>query len=57
MKTHVALLSGVITPSHDNPFYGVGTEAAEARAERLGYEVIELSHDDGLASSISWLNR
>ena len=39
-------LVAIITPSHDNPFYGAEADAAKARAEQLGYQAIELSHDD-----------
>lgn len=46
MPAHAAGLVAVITPSHDNPFYGAEADAAKARAEQLGYTAIELSHDD-----------
>jgi erythritol transport system substrate-binding protein len=36
----------VITPSHDNPFFKAEADAAAARAEELGYEVIVNVHDD-----------
>jgi len=39
-------LIAIITPSHDNPFYGAEAEAAKAQAESMGYSAIELSHDD-----------
>jgi len=39
-------LIAIITPSHDNPFYGAEADAAKAKAESLGYSAIELSHDD-----------
>jgi len=46
MPAHAVGLVAVITPSHDNPFYGAEADAAKARAEQLGYTAIELSHDD-----------
>ena len=46
LPAHAAGLVAVITPSHDNPFYGAEADAAKARAEQLGYTAIELSHDD-----------
>jgi len=36
----------VITPSHDNPFFKAEADAAAARAQELGYEVLVNSHDD-----------
>jgi len=36
----------VITPSHSNPFFGKEADAAAAEAEKLGYQVKQLSHDD-----------
>ena len=39
-------LVAVITPSHDNPFFGSEADAAKAEAVKLGYDAIELSHDD-----------
>ena len=36
----------VITPSHDNPFFKVEADIAEARAQELGYETLVLVHDD-----------
>ena len=36
----------IITPSHSNPFFGTEADAAQAKAEELGYEVKSLSHDD-----------
>jgi len=44
--SQAAGLVAIITPSHDNPFYGAEADAAKARAEQLGYTAIELSHDD-----------
>ena len=43
---HAAGLVAVITPSHDNPFFGSEADAAKAEAVKLGYDAIELSHDD-----------
>ena len=39
----------IITPSHDNPFFAAEAEAADARAQALGYETLVLSHDDDAA--------
>ena len=36
----------IITPSHDNPFFKSEADAAQARAEALGYETLVLIHDD-----------
>ncbi len=36
----------VITPSHDNPFFGAMADIAVAKAEELGYETLSLVHDD-----------
>ena len=36
----------VITPSHDNPFFGAMAEIAVAKAESLGYQTLALVHDD-----------
>lgn len=36
----------VITPSHSNPFFGAEADSAQAEAEKLGYTVKALSHDD-----------
>ena len=36
----------VITPSHENPFFGAMAEIAVAKAEELGYETLSLVHDD-----------
>jgi erythritol transport system substrate-binding protein len=36
----------IITPSHDNPFFKAEADAAQARAEALGYETLVLIHDD-----------
>lgn len=46
VSARAAGLVAVITPSHDNPFYGAEADAAKAKAESLGYSAIELSHDD-----------
>ncbi len=39
----------IITPSHDNPFFKAEADAAEARAQELGYETLVLTHDDDAA--------
>jgi len=39
----------IITPSPDNPFFAAEAEAADARAQALGYETLVLSHDDDAA--------
>ena len=39
-------LIAIITPSHDNPFFGSEAAGAEARAKALGYETLVLVHDD-----------
>jgi len=36
----------IITPSHDNPFFGTEAVAADAQAKKLGYKTLVLSHDD-----------
>ncbi len=36
----------VITPSHDNPFFGAMADIAVATAQELGYETLSLVHDD-----------
>jgi erythritol transport system substrate-binding protein len=36
----------IITPSPDNPFFKAEQVAANAEAEKLGYETLVLSHDD-----------
>ena len=36
----------VITPSHDNPFFGAMADIAVAKAEELGYTTLSLVHDD-----------
>ncbi len=41
-----ASLIVVITPSHDNPFFGAMADIAVAKAEELGYETLSLVHDD-----------
>ena len=39
----------IITPSHDNPFFKAEADAAEARAQELGYDTLVLVHDDDAA--------
>ncbi|MBT2500124.1 D-ribose ABC transporter substrate-binding protein [Agromyces sp. ISL-38] len=39
-------LIAIITPSHDNPFFKAEADAAQAEAEKLGYETSVASHDD-----------
>ena len=36
----------VITPPHENPFFGAMADIAVAKAEELGYETLDLVHDD-----------
>ena len=36
----------VITPSHENPFFGAMADIAVAKAEELGYDTLSLVHDD-----------
>ncbi len=38
----------IITPSHDNPFFKAEADAAEKRAQELGYETLKLSHEGDL---------
>jgi len=35
----------IITPSHDNPFFKAEAEAADMRAQALGYETLVLTHN------------
>ncbi len=37
---------GIITPSHDNPFFKAEADGAAAKAVELGYETLVLVHDD-----------
>jgi erythritol transport system substrate-binding protein len=39
-------LIAIITPSPDNVFFKAEADAAQARAEELGYETLVISHDD-----------
>ncbi len=39
-------LIAVITPSHDNPFFGAMADIAVAKAKALGYATLSLVHDD-----------
>lgn len=39
-------LIAIITPPHDNPFFKVEADAAQARAQELGYETLVSVHDD-----------
>ncbi len=39
----------IITPSHDNPFFKAEADAAESRADALGYETLVLIHNDDAA--------
>src|SRR5450755_1377437 len=39
-------LIAIITPSHENPFFGSEAAGAEAKAKALGYETLVLVHDD-----------
>ncbi len=41
----VATLIVIITPSHDNPFFKAEAEAADARAQALGYQTLVQSHN------------
>jgi erythritol transport system substrate-binding protein len=41
-----AQLMCVIVPPVENPFFGAMSEIATAKAEELGYEVLQLVHDD-----------
>ena len=45
-SAQAAGLIAIITPSHDNPFFKAEADAAEAKANALGYDVISLVHDD-----------
>ncbi|WP_077622555.1 D-ribose ABC transporter substrate-binding protein [Sediminibacillus massiliensis] len=45
-ETESSNLIVIITPSHDNPFFKTEAEAAQAKAEELGYETLVMSHDD-----------
>jgi len=36
----------IICPSHSNPFFKTEADAAAAKAKELGYEVLDLVHDD-----------
>nr|WP_281247943.1 D-ribose ABC transporter substrate-binding protein [Poseidonocella pacifica] len=37
---------GIVTPSHDNPFFKAEADGAAAKAAELGYETMVLTHDD-----------
>ncbi|MDT0683840.1 D-ribose ABC transporter substrate-binding protein [Roseicyclus sp. F158] len=37
---------GIVTPSHDNPFFKAEADGAAAKAEELGYDTVVLTHDD-----------
>jgi len=37
---------GIITPSHDNPFFKAEADGAAAKAKELGYDTLVLVHDD-----------
>lgn len=39
-------LIAIITPPHDNPFFKAEADAAQARAQELGYETLVSVHDD-----------
>lgn len=39
----------IITPSHDNPFFKAEAEAADARAQELGYNTLVLAHNGDAA--------
>lgn len=39
----------IITPSHDNPFFKAEAEAADARAQELGYETLVQTHNGDAA--------
>jgi len=36
----------IITPSHSNPFFKTAAEAADAKAQALGYTTMVIQHDD-----------
>jgi erythritol transport system substrate-binding protein len=36
----------VITPPHENPFFGAMSDIAVAKAEELGYETLAVNHED-----------
>ena len=44
-----ARLMVIITPSHDNPFFKAEAEAADARAQELGYETLVQTHNGDAA--------
>ena len=39
----------IITPAHDNPFFKAEADAADARAQELGYTTLVLEHNDDAA--------
>jgi len=39
-------LVAILTPPHDNPFFGAEAEAADVKAQELGYETFVQTHDD-----------
>jgi erythritol transport system substrate-binding protein len=39
----------VMTPSHENPFFKAESNAAAERARALGFDTLELAHDDDVA--------
>lgn len=39
-------LIAIITPPHDNPFFKAEAEAAAAKSQELGYEILVQTHDD-----------
>ncbi len=39
----------IITPAHDNPFFKAEADAADARAQELGYTTLLLEHNDDAA--------
>ncbi len=39
----------IITPSHDNPFFKTEAQAADARAQELGYNTLVLAHNGDAA--------
>ncbi len=44
-SSEAAKLIVIITPSHDNPFFKAESDAADSRAQELGYETLTLTHN------------
>jgi len=47
----------IITPSHDNPFFLAEAQAADQKAQELGYRTLVLSHNDDPARQDQHIDR